>query len=69
MVTEGDHVAVECISRTVTRSGQPYVIDISAHFTVKNGKIVMMREYFDTQYFARTLFDQAELSQGSVRPA
>jgi hypothetical protein len=58
IVAEGDHVAVECVSRTTTAAGLPYAIEISAHFTVEDGRIVSMREYFDTQYFARTLFGQ-----------
>ncbi|MFE6054167.1 nuclear transport factor 2 family protein [Kitasatospora sp. NPDC056446] len=56
VIAEGDHVAVECVSRSTTRNGEPYVIDISALFTVADGRISEMREYFDTQYFARTLF-------------
>jgi ketosteroid isomerase-like protein len=57
-VAEGAHVAVECVSSTTTATGRPYSIEISAHFTVEDGRIVSMREYFDTQYFARTLFGQ-----------
>lgn len=59
ILAEGDHVAVECVSSTTTVTGLPYVIEISAHFTVEDGKIVSMREYFDTQYLALTLFGQA----------
>ncbi|MEU2514651.1 nuclear transport factor 2 family protein [Streptomyces syringium] len=58
VLAEGDQVSVECVTRSTTVHGTPYAIDISAQFTVRQGKIVSMREYFDTQYFARTLFGQ-----------
>ncbi|MBF6047965.1 limonene-1,2-epoxide hydrolase [Streptomyces sp. NRRL B-1677] len=58
VLAEGDQVSVECVTRSTTVHGIPYANEISAHFTVRDGKIVSMREYFDTQYFARTLFGQ-----------
>ncbi|MEW2578589.1 nuclear transport factor 2 family protein [Streptomyces syringium] len=58
LLAEGDQVSVECVTRSTTVHGTPYAIDISAQFTVRDGRIVSMREYFDTQYFARTLFGQ-----------
>ncbi|MEV7780745.1 nuclear transport factor 2 family protein [Kitasatospora sp. NPDC088351] len=56
VIAEGDQVAVECVSHSTTRTGAPYLIHISALFTVADGRITVMREFFDTQYFARTLF-------------
>ncbi|MGW0936880.1 nuclear transport factor 2 family protein [Streptomyces sp. NPDC002666] len=58
VIAEGDEVSVECVTRATTRDGAPYVLDISAQFTVREGKIRSMREYFDTEYFGRTLFGQ-----------
>ncbi|MEV4442707.1 nuclear transport factor 2 family protein [Streptomyces sp. NPDC049577] len=58
VLVDGDRASVECVTRSATVHGTPYEIDISAQFTVRDGKIVSMREYFDTQYFARTLFGQ-----------
>ncbi|MGP3966786.1 nuclear transport factor 2 family protein [Streptomyces sp. 6N223] len=56
VVAEGSEVVVECVTRGTTVDGAPYRADISAHFTVTDGRITSMREFFDTQYFARTLF-------------
>ncbi|MFJ2768940.1 nuclear transport factor 2 family protein [Streptomyces sp. NPDC087300] len=56
VIAEGGEVSVECVTRATTRDGAPYELDISAQFTVEDGQIRSMREYFDTQYFARTLF-------------
>ncbi|MEV4871363.1 nuclear transport factor 2 family protein [Streptomyces syringium] len=58
VLAEGDQVSVECVTRSRTVHGTPYAIDISAQFTVRDGRIVSMREYFDTQYFAATLFGE-----------
>ncbi|MEU1466817.1 nuclear transport factor 2 family protein [Streptomyces sp. NPDC005761] len=58
VIAEGDEVSVECVTRATTRGGAPYVLDISAQFTVREGRIRSMREYFDTEYFARTLFGE-----------
>ncbi|MGI5532584.1 nuclear transport factor 2 family protein [Streptomyces syringium] len=58
LIAEGGQVSVECVTRSTTVHGTEYAIDISAQFTVRDGRIVSMREYFDTQYFARTLFGQ-----------
>lgn len=55
-VAEGDRVVVLCTSRSRTRRGEPYEMDASVLFTVREGKISGMREFFDTQYFARMLF-------------
>jgi len=58
VIAEGDEVSVECVTRATTRGGAPYVLPISAQFTVVDGKIRSMREYFDTEYFTATLFGQ-----------
>ncbi|PCG86712.1 limonene-1,2-epoxide hydrolase [Streptomyces sp. WZ.A104] len=56
VIAEGEEVAVECVTRATTRAGAPYVLPISAQFTVRDGQIRSMREYFDTEYFSSTLF-------------
>ncbi|MEU1120497.1 MULTISPECIES: nuclear transport factor 2 family protein [unclassified Streptomyces] len=56
VIAEDGEVSVECVTRATTRDGAPYALDITAQFTVEDGRITSMREYFDTQYFARTLF-------------
>lgn len=55
-VTEGDRVVVLCTSRSRTRRGEPYERDAAVLFTVREGKVSGMREFFDTQYFTRMLF-------------
>lgn len=58
-VAEGDTVAVQCVTRGTTRDGRGYENPIVALFTVQDGKIVRVDEYFDTAYFSRTLFPNA----------
>ncbi|MFE0173442.1 nuclear transport factor 2 family protein [Streptomyces sp. NPDC059002] len=58
VIAEGSEVSVECVTKATTRDGAPYALNISAQFTVEGGQIRSMREYFDTQYFARTLFGE-----------
>ncbi|GAA2254015.1 hypothetical protein GCM10010145_22490 [Streptomyces ruber] len=55
-VAEGDRVVVFCTSRATTRGGEPYTMDAAVLFTVRDGRIAGMREYFDTQYFTHMLF-------------
>ncbi|MFF1442737.1 nuclear transport factor 2 family protein [Streptomyces sp. NPDC058295] len=58
-ITQGDRVVVHCAARSTARSGEPYTIESSVHFTVQDGKISAMREFYDTQYFVRMLFPTA----------
>ncbi|WP_441246902.1 nuclear transport factor 2 family protein [Kitasatospora sp. McL0602] len=52
LIADGDKVAVECVSRSVTRAGRPYENHIVSVYTVRDQQIAGMREYFDTQHFA-----------------
>ncbi|MEU5159719.1 nuclear transport factor 2 family protein [Streptomyces sp. NPDC020875] len=56
LVAEGDTVVLDCVARSTARSGVPYETDIVSVYNVRDGRIAVMREYFDTQYFTRTLF-------------
>ncbi|MFF0588583.1 nuclear transport factor 2 family protein [Streptomyces sp. NPDC003781] len=56
VVAEGDTVVLDCVARAASRSGLPYEANIVSVFTLQDGRIKAMREFFDTQYFVRTLF-------------
>lgn len=55
MIAEGDQVAVECVSSSVTKEQVPYENRIVSVYTVADGRITRMNEYFDTAYFTKTL--------------
>ncbi|MFE0425746.1 nuclear transport factor 2 family protein [Streptomyces sp. NPDC058953] len=59
LLSEGDTVVLDCVARSASRGGVPYEADIVSVYTVHEGRIASMREYFDTQYFVRTLFPAA----------
>ncbi|GAA2707800.1 MULTISPECIES: nuclear transport factor 2 family protein [Streptomyces] len=54
---EGDQVFVEWDSWATGRTGRPYQQKNSGVFTIRDGKIVSMREYADTQHWERALVD------------
>lgn len=49
MVAEGDKVAVEAVSRGEHISGQTYENDYHFLFSFRDGKVVRLREYMDTE--------------------
>jgi uncharacterized protein (TIGR02246 family) len=52
IIADGDHGAVEWRWTEVRRAdGQSYSADDAIIFTLKNGKIIYWREYFDTRNF------------------
>ncbi|MFF3504447.1 nuclear transport factor 2 family protein [Streptomyces sp. NPDC003247] len=55
LVAEGDTVVLDCVARSASRTGVPYEANVVSVFTVRDGRIKVMREFFDTQYFVRTL--------------
>lgn len=63
LVVDGDTAVAEWTSRATTRSGRAYENDYAVVFVVRDGKVAAVREYFDTAYAGRVLFDDA------VRPA
>jgi ketosteroid isomerase-like protein len=56
VVAEGDQVVAEWTSRATARNGAAYHNRNAGIFTVKDGKIVSVREYTDTQHAAQVLF-------------
>jgi uncharacterized protein len=52
LIADGDLVALEWTSRAVTVAGEDYENRCAGVFTVRDGRIVAVREYMDTQYAA-----------------
>jgi uncharacterized protein (TIGR02246 family) len=52
LIAEGDFVAMEWTSRALTTAGEAYENQCAGVFTVRDGRIVAVREYMDTQYAA-----------------
>ena len=52
LIAEGDVVALEWTSRALTTAGEEYENQCAGVFTVRDGRIVAVREYMDTQYAA-----------------
>ena len=52
LIAEGDTVAMEWTSRAQTTAGEDYENQCAGVFTVRDGRIVAVREYMDTQYAA-----------------
>jgi ketosteroid isomerase-like protein len=57
IVADGDTAVAEWTSRATTRDGQTYENDYAVVFVVNDGRIAAVREYFDTAYAQRVLFD------------
>jgi ketosteroid isomerase-like protein len=55
-IADGDQVAAEWTSRATSRNGTAYHNRNVGIFTVRDGKIVSVREYTDTLHVARALF-------------
>jgi uncharacterized protein len=56
VIADGDQVAAEWTSRATSRNGTAYRNRNAGIFTVRDGKIVSVREYTDTQHAAQVLF-------------
>jgi ketosteroid isomerase-like protein len=52
LIADGGLVALEWTSRAVTAAGEDYENRCAGVFTVRDGRIVAVREYMDTQYAA-----------------
>jgi ketosteroid isomerase-like protein len=57
IVAEGGSVCVETVITAKTASGEPYRNHYHFAFRVREGRIVAVKEYFDTLYAQRMLFD------------
>jgi uncharacterized protein len=56
VIAEGDRVAAEWTSAATSRTGAAYRNRNAGIFTVRDGKIVSVREYTDTLHVAQALF-------------
>ena len=56
-IAEGEEVAIEYTATGATRRGEVYENNYLVRFTVKNGKIVSVRPYFDTHYVNERLVE------------
>jgi uncharacterized protein len=54
-IAERDHVVVECQGSTTTKSGEPYANTYCWVCRLKDGKLVELTEYMDTQLIADRL--------------
>jgi hypothetical protein len=59
IVAEGEHAVMEWTSRARTTRGEPYENHCIGVFTVRDGRIVRVREYMDTLYAHRAAFAAA----------
>lgn len=55
VVAEGDWVVVQSRGKATTKQGRPYNNTYCHVFRLRNGKIVSVTEYFDTQLTGETL--------------
>lgn len=56
-IGDGDEAAIEYSATGRTRSGETYLNHYVVKFTVRHGKIVSIRPYFDTHYVSRMLHE------------
>jgi uncharacterized protein len=58
IVADGQYAVAEWTSHARARTGTEYVNDYAVVFHVIDGRIVEVREYCDTAYLKRVLFDR-----------
>ena len=63
LVAEGDKVAVEVVGDGKLRDGRRYQNEYHLLLTFRDGKIVAVREYLDTQHVVATWFEPAPKPQ------
>jgi ketosteroid isomerase-like protein len=56
LIAEGDQVLAEWSDHALSRSGRPYEQHCLAIFTIRDGRIAAVREYFDTLHAKNVLF-------------
>lgn len=66
ITTEGDRVVVEAEGNAVTSDGKPYCNQYCFVFTVKNGKIKQVNEYFCTKLAEDVLWPLVEAMQDEI---
>lgn len=55
VVAEGDWVVVQSRGKATTKQGRPYNNTYCHVFRIRDGKVVAVTEYFDTEFTAHTL--------------
>jgi ketosteroid isomerase-like protein len=68
MVAEGDKVAVEVVGDGRLRDGRRYQNEYHFLLTVRDGKVVAVREYLDTQHVVATWFASPPVREASAVP-
>lgn len=58
ILADGEYGVAEWTSHAQARNGTPYVNDYAVVFRVRDGLITEVREYCDTSYMKRVLFEQ-----------
>ena len=58
IIADGEYAVAEWTSRARARNGTPYENDYAVVFHVVDGKIRSAREFTDTSYMKRVLFEQ-----------
>ena len=60
MIAEGDIVVVEARGQNVTRDGKPYENDYCYVYEFRDGEVVALTEYADTELFRSALGEPAQ---------
>lgn len=58
ITAENERVAVEIAGEAIHKSGEPYNNQYHFLLTIKNGKIIELKEYMDTQLAAKILLGE-----------
>jgi len=58
IIADGEFAVAEWTSHARARDGKPYENDYAVVFQVRDGLIISVREYCDTSYMKRVLFEQ-----------
>ncbi len=58
-IAEGDKVAIELVGRGELKNGRIYSNEYHLLMTIRDGKVVRVREYLDTQHVFATWFQAA----------
>lgn len=62
MIAQDDQVVLQWTSRARTQYGRRYENGCIGVFTIRDGRIVAVREYMDTLYVSNVLADQPKVS-------
>jgi len=68
VIAEGDRVAVEAEGNAVTGQGKPYQNQYCFVFTLENGKIKLVNEYFCNVHANEVLWPMVEAAQQEAVP-